>query len=238
MVSLTQPLRIAARMFLPRELKDNGRISFSQCGEDLIVRFIFEAIGIGRPSYLDVGAYDPYIFSNTALFYQSGSTGINIEPNPDFFRKFLKVRKKDVNLNIGISEVEGEADFYLMSAPTLSTLSKAAAEDYAKETGHFIRSVRKIKTDRIDNVMMRYYDGRYPDFLSLDTEGSDLSILQSMDYTQSCPTVICVETLTYSENGRGRKLSELVAFLEAKGYLTYADTNINTIFVRRDRWVR
>jgi hypothetical protein len=39
---------------------------------DVIVKFIFDCIGISKPTYLDVGAHHPYI-SNTALFYESGS---------------------------------------------------------------------------------------------------------------------------------------------------------------------
>ena len=42
--------------------------SYSQCGEDLLVDYIFKLRGIERPSYLDIGAHDPYYLSNTALF--------------------------------------------------------------------------------------------------------------------------------------------------------------------------
>ncbi len=86
------------------EFRKFKKISFSQCGEDLIVQNIFNCLGIEKPSYIDVGAYDPFIFSNTALFYSKGSRGINIEPDPHLYKTFPKHRKEDINLNVGIGE--------------------------------------------------------------------------------------------------------------------------------------
>ena len=42
--------------------------SYSQCGEDLIVKFIFDILNIKNPSYIDIGAHHPNYISNTALF--------------------------------------------------------------------------------------------------------------------------------------------------------------------------
>jgi hypothetical protein len=37
--------------------------------------------------------------------------------------------------------------------------------------------------------------------------------------------------------GAGAKRQDLVDFVLALGYVVYADTNLNTIFVRRDFWL-
>src|SRR4051812_40484804 len=97
--------------------------TFSQCGEDVIVDFIFRKIGIPQPSYIDIGAHDPLWISNTAFFYRKGCRGINIEPNPDLLSRFLSRRKKDINLNIGIAEADGILEFYSMDNAALSTFS-------------------------------------------------------------------------------------------------------------------
>ncbi|MFM7886227.1 MAG: glycosyltransferase family 2 protein, partial [Pseudanabaena sp.] len=60
--------------------KKTTKMSYSQCGEDLIIQFIFSSLGISKPSYIDIGAYDAHKLSNTAVFYEQGSRGINIEP--------------------------------------------------------------------------------------------------------------------------------------------------------------
>ena len=57
--------------------KYKPQISYSQSGEDLIVKHIFENLGVKKPSYLDIGAYHPFHLNNTVIFYLSGSHGIN-----------------------------------------------------------------------------------------------------------------------------------------------------------------
>ena len=40
--------------------KDFKKNSYSQFGEDIIVKFIFDALNIKKPSYIDIGAHDPF----------------------------------------------------------------------------------------------------------------------------------------------------------------------------------
>src|SRR5262245_42242016 len=142
--------------------------SYSQCGEDLIVRHLFDCLGTANPDYMDIGAHHPYYLSNTAHFYERGSTGINIEPDPTLFRRFVKHRKKDRKLNICISNVPVELDFYIISNPTLNTFSKEEAENYKKEGGYTIEQVQKIKVDSLEGVLKKYTNSRFPQFLSVD----------------------------------------------------------------------
>src|SRR6187200_1235902 len=80
-------------------------ISYSQCGEDLLVQYVFLLRGIKYPSYIDIGANDPFYLSNTALFYNKGCRGINIEANPKLIENFKLHRPEDHNLNIGIGAI-------------------------------------------------------------------------------------------------------------------------------------
>ncbi|MEO9209867.1 MAG: FkbM family methyltransferase [Ginsengibacter sp.] len=209
--------------------------SYSQCGEDLIVQYIFSLRGIEKPSYLDIGANDPYTLSNTALFYHKGSRGINIEANPELAIQFKTLRRGDINLNIGIGDKEDELDFYVMKDNTLSTFSKLEC-DQMVNSGKELASVEKIKLTTISKVIQLYHQGIFPDFLSLDVEGMDFDILRSIDFTQSLPKVICVEAAEYSFNGSGERKNELIDFLLSKNYYEYANTNLNAIMVHRDFW--
>src|SRR6478735_3440752 len=76
--------------------------SFSQAGEDRVVRFLFNVLHMQRPTYLDIGAYHPFHLSNTAMLSLGGSTGVNVEPDPDAIAAFRRQRPRDVNLNIGV----------------------------------------------------------------------------------------------------------------------------------------
>lgn len=214
------------------------KTSYSQCGEDLIVKFIFEILEIKNPSYIDIGAHHPFYISNTALFYQNGCIGINIEPDPTLFGAFLKDRKKDQNLNIGISDTEGILDFYVISSPTLNTFSKEEADKYEKEGNFKIKGVEKIKVSTLENVINEYSNGIFPHFLSIDAEGLDELIIKAIDFEKNFPIVICMETISYSNTGNGIKNTELIKFIEQKGYIYYADTHINSIFVRKNNWIK
>ena len=113
-------------------------------GEDTIIDFIMKSQGLKKWSWLDIGAHDPKYISNTAMWYDQGMHGINVEANPLLIKLFFKSRPKDINLNIAVAEHDGEMDFYLIEPATLSTLS----EDDAKELesmGHKIKEKIKIK---------------------------------------------------------------------------------------------
>ncbi len=209
--------------------------SYSQCGEDLIVQYIFKLRGIQKPSYIDIGANSPFYLSNTALFYEIGCRGINIEANPGLIEDFKQSRPEDINLNIGVSDKEEELEFYIMKDNTLSTFSKEEC-DFMLSNGKPLAEVKKIKLNTISNILLEYSDNKFPDFMSLDVEGMDFDILRSIDFNNSVPRVICVEAADYSPTGSGARKDELIQFLVSKGYYEYANTNLNAIMVRKDFW--
>src|SRR5215211_2513715 len=100
------------------------KISYSQCGEDLLIQYLFNLRGIPKPSYIDIGANDPFFLSNTAIFYKKGCRGINIEANPLLIKNFKLHRPEDINLNIGVGPKDDELNFFIINHPTLSTFSK------------------------------------------------------------------------------------------------------------------
>jgi FkbM family methyltransferase len=211
------------------------KFSFAQNGEDLIVWHALYDLGIARPRYLDIGAHDPVRLSNTALFYLLGGDGMNIEPDPVLFQKFLRHRRRDINLNIGIAPQAGELTFFRMADPSLSTFSASEAERMQRDEGIALAARLRIPVDNINAVLDRR--DFTPDFLSVDTEGNDLIILQSYDFSRRRPAVVCVETISFSTHGEGRKNPAIADYLSSRGYRVHADTAINTIFVdtQRDR---
>jgi FkbM family methyltransferase len=206
--------------------------SYSQCGEDLIIDFIFGQIGISKPSYIDIGAHHPYYLNNTAYFSLKGCKGINIEPDPHLFKQFQIERPNDINLNVGVGDRDGYLDFYIMSTPTMNTFSREGADELVKSSGFSIKEVRKTKLLSLTTILDTYYESKIPDLLSLDVEGLDEVILQSMDFNKSSPRIICVETLSYSNNGNGEKNDRVIELVKSKGYTAYADTYINSIFIK------
>jgi hypothetical protein len=72
---------------------------------------------------------------------------------------------------------------------------------------------------------------RLPNFVSLDVEGLDLKILETLDFNKYRPSIFCIETLSYAESSKQEKNQKIVDLMKAKKYRVFADTYINTIFV-------
>ncbi len=218
------------------ERRKARKASYSQSGEDVIIDYIFTSMKLWRPAYIDVGAHDPFYLNNTMLFYEKGCRGVNVEPNPALLDRFLKYRPGDVNVCMGVAGAAGELDFYRMSAPSMGTFSREEAERLDRETSVKIVGAVKVKVETLPALTARHFGGAFPDLLSLDVEGLELEILRTIDYEKAFPTVICVETLTYSENRTERKDGDIIDFILSRGYMLYADTYINSIFVRETAW--
>lgn len=211
----------------------SGRTSYSQTGEDLVMAFIFEALLIARPSYLDIGAYHPVELNNTYYFYLQGASGINAEPNPSAIADFDQLRSRDRNLNIGIGAKRGSMVYHEFDAPTLNTFLDEEARAYERLGHRLVRSI-EVEVDTVENVLRASGYGGYPQILNIDVEGMELPILQSMKLEKDGPVVICIEPIEYAPKlGQGRKRHELTTFLQDSGYQVFADTHINTILVRR-----
>ncbi len=235
------PLKNSLKKILVNTFFKHVRTSYSQSGEDIIISDLFTRLGIANPSYLDIGANEPVALSNTYRLYTRGSRGVLMEPNPVLYKKLAGKRKRDICINAGVAFDEStEADFYLFpeKAHGLSTFSKADA-DFWEQTGN--EEIGKYKVEKIVktpliniNYLMEKYFPKHPNLVSIDVEGLDLQIAESINFEKYKPEVFCIETLGFAEGNKEFKKYELIHFFESKGYFIYADTYINTIFCSKD----
>ncbi len=230
------------RRFITKYLMPDMQNSYAQLGEDLIMGHLFYQLGIQKPTYLDIGANEARFISNTYLFYQRGSRGVLVEPNPYLFRKLISARPKDTVINAGIGLTEmAEADFYVFPdyANGLSTFSEKEAKHWEligmKGLGKIpVEKVIKIPLIPVNTILEKYFPLAAPNLMSIDVEGLDTEILMSMDFSKYQPEVICVETLAYDENQESFKITEIEELMRKKNYEVYADTRVNTIFCKKD----
>jgi FkbM family methyltransferase len=203
--------------------------SYSQQGEDYVIRDVFEKLlHIEKPSYIDIGAHEPIVNNNTYLFYSHGAKGVLVEPNPDFTDLLKKTRPRDTVLDVGIGALgeEKEVDYYVMweGHGQLNTFSPENAKE------HHVRTTIKRKLVDVNKVLAQYFPEGGPDLFSVDTEGYDLTILQSLDFTRFRPRVVCAET----EAPHGEVNKEILDLMASKNYEVRGGTWLNTIFVDRD----
>ncbi len=209
------------------------RVSFAQQGEDLIIRDMLGWFRITRPTYLDIGANDPVVNSNTYLFYLRGSRGVLVEPNPALVARLQKERPEDRVLPIGIGPKDDPgADFYMIrGADELNTFSKEQADYLVKVHGPgTIERVVKVPLVNVNAVIAENFDVA-PNILSVDTEGLDLEILRSLDFTRFRPHVICAETLA-GETGLPEE--PIIDLLRGKDYSVRGGTFVNTVFLANE----
>ena len=174
----------------------NKKFFYSFGGIDNLIQQIFKSQK--RGIYIDIGCGHPIKNNNTYLLNKKGWSGINIDLDIDNIKLFKIYRPKDVNICAAISDESKETDlFFYHSRSALNTIDKKTA-NYQKAK---VTSVKKIKTTTLNNVLDEsIYNSSNIDFLSIDVEGSELSVLKNFNFHKFKPKVIVVEYLDLSLN--------------------------------------
>jgi FkbM family methyltransferase len=203
--------------------------SYSQDGEDMIIRSFFEE----RPGYVgfyvDVGAYQPFKYSNTSHFYQHGWSGLNIEPTPTAIAAFEQHRPRDINLNVAIGEREEVLTFYCFNEPALNTFSDKLAKERAGIAPYFITQEISVKVMPLAAILSKHLKpGQGIDFMSVDVEGLDLCVLKSNDWEKFRPVYLLVEDI--AEYLDQMSSSEVYTYVSGLGYRPVAKTWRTLVF--------
>lgn len=194
--------------------------SYSQEGEDIILRRIFERKKIGF--YVDVGAYHPKRFSNTYFFYKRGWRGINVDAMPGSMIPFKRIRPRDINLEVPISSSNQTLTYYIFNEPGLSGFSKELSIERDSNNNDYkiIRTI-EMKTHTLEKVLEKYLPrNQLIDFMSIDVEGLDYEVLISNNWTRFKPQVVLVEVL--EKSFEELRKHEITQFMQYKGYSLYA----------------
>jgi FkbM family methyltransferase len=170
--------------------------SYSQEGEDMVLRRIFLAVKHGF--YIDVGAYHPKHLSNTYFFYRNGWRGINIDAMPGSMQAFRRVRPRDINLEAVIARERKEMNFYIFNGRALNTLDPDLARERSVGSTKILE-VRAVITQRLDEVLAQHLAPHHSiQFMSIDVEGFDLDVLQSNNWSLYRPEYVLVEAWDFS----------------------------------------
>lgn len=211
-----------------RYFKSN--VSYSQEGEDLVLLRFFEQQENGF--YVDVGAHHPYRFSNTALLYEKGWRGVNLDPNPGTSILFNRYRPRDLNLELGISSNSEPLDFYVFNEPALNTFDSEVAAEHITGGKYKLLDKRVVQQKALSEILDEYLpEGQEIDFFTIDVEGLGYDVLASNDWNKYRPKLVLIEVLG------DRRLDLLLsmpeaALLRSNGYELIAKT-VNTAFFQR-----
>jgi hypothetical protein len=159
--------------------------------------------------------------SNTYFFYLNGWRGINVEARPGSRALFDRVRPRDTNVEVGVSNERGELTYYFIGED--STMNS-----FSREFLEHIDMLREVKREipvpvlPLAEVLERHLPpGQAIDFMSVDVEGHDLQALESNDWARFRPRFIVVEDKEVEA-----ERSEIVRFMRGRGYAVCAQNVI------------
>src|SRR3982074_3325037 len=204
-------------------------VSYAQNHEDVLLDRAFPR---GKPGfYIDIGANEPVRNSVTKHFYELGWHGINLEPGAPPFELLAAERERDVNLNVAVSDTEGELTLYELP-PDLSggsTLSKANVARH-REAGP-PAAERPVPTLPLAQLCERHAAATI-DFLSIDVEGHEREVLAGGDWEKWRPRIVVGEATEPTTTIPSHEKWEGI-LLEA-GYDFATFDGLNRYYVRKE----
>jgi FkbM family methyltransferase len=213
--------------FTLKEIR-HAQLSFSQCSEDLILMKILDEKMIERGFYVDVGAFNPIIYSNTCLLHHLGFVGVNIDMDADKISEFEIMRPQDHNICAAISSHEGHVRRFKYAESATNRIGSLETDTELSALGRSPIGVDTVECKSLTNVL-KHIDLDPNDFvfLNIDCEGHDFEVLRSLDFSIYKPVAICIESL---EHAMTRKISDHLSLL---GYKTVAFTGVSSLYLRQ-----
>lgn len=221
-------------------LNAQNPVFYSQYGQD---KFVYETFFKGEKQgiFVDIGAYDGITFSNSYFFEKElGWSGICVEPIPKFFKKLSQLRECHC-IRGCISNENKKASFVHVAAtentPENYHLDMLSGLQDTYDPQHIARIQQEVqdyhgKTEVLAincftlERLLAEKGIDHINYLSIDTEGNELEILQSIDFAK-----IAIDVLTVEDNYGG---SGLVSFMEKRGFTPVQRLGCDIVFARKD----
>lgn len=193
---------------------------------DQIIREYFPNKEFGR--CIEVGACDGIGLSNTLHFEESGWETLCIEPIPNYYNK-LKLNRKNT-LPFAISEENKDSvDFSVVTIGSSNQSAISSLEiqrELLNQHSKWKPKIKKIKVScrRLDWCIERYFNFSDIDFISIDTEGTELDVLKSFDVNSYNLKLLIIENNFDSY--------EIEEYLTSKGWIRDRRVEVNDFYIR------
>jgi len=169
-------------------IADSSFKDYSQRGEQRIILDYFA----GRlGTFLDVGAYDPFKFSNTRALYEKGWSGVMIEPaqaNFETLKKEYGGEKRIQLFNFALGDKDKMVNLWDSNGDALSSTDEKQVKKWSNV------KFTKTKTKMLSwHTFLKKARWEEFDFINIDVEDDNLAIniLRQINLTKY--QLICVE---------------------------------------------
>ncbi len=176
----------------------------SEAGQD---RFIHRHFFKGRKDgvFVEIGGYDGWMGSNCYFFEKVLEwSGVIVEASQQFADRITDVRTAEV-VQAAISDQDGTAEFFEITSGLTqmggltSHFDRRAAEIVRRDARHAERRV-SVPARRLDTLLSER-DMKRVDYCSIDVEGAERVILDSMDFDAFDISVLSIENNRHDESG-------------------------------------
>ena len=223
-----------------------NNLNFSQFGEELIIKNILKKMTNSNIKinnfYLDIGAFDPVLYSNTFRLYGLGWKGICVEPNENKTKNWHELRPLDLVLNQAVVPDNYNDDYVeMISAHSNSAIEMVNTSSIKRKivNPNTMQFKYKAKCIKFKDLMEYCKNSNlYPFFLNMDIEGLEESISIHSDLAKYRIPLLCIE---HTLNEFSDKLSvleyqnsKLVNYFLANNYYLVSICGISLIFCHKD----
>jgi FkbM family methyltransferase len=207
------------RYYVNKLLQYSRPRDYSQYGEGKELASIFARLGItpqGGVDYIDVGANQPAVISNTYGLYREGFRGILVEPNLELYGLLRSVRPYDKVIAVGCGSAAGVASFHQPEASVLAYLG--SPQDAST----------LVPVLTVDQIAQSLGIRQLP-LLSVDVEGMNIGVLQGAKELLAQTMIVVVE---FDDDADRQALTDLLA---KTGHAVIRTLHCNLLAVRNDR---
>jgi FkbM family methyltransferase len=205
----------------------------SQYLQDVFLdRWVFN--GLINGVFVDIGAHDGVSYSNSYFFETTrGWHGIAIEPNPDVYAQ-LRGNRGCLCLNCGVSNAPGSVPFLKISGRSemfsgivthYPPEHRARIEEEIRQSGGSSEIIA-VETRTLNDIAAQAVLEEIT-YLSIDTEGSELPILASIDFDR-----IFVHALTVEFNFEPIK-DQMISLMRTRGFDPIQTLGHDLVFLNR-----
>ena len=159
---------------------------YSQCGEDkMLYEKYFKNYSLkGQKYYLEMGALDGVLFSNTKFYEDTLNwTGILVEPNPFVYSTLASNRPNNILMSAICSDQKEALSFSIcVNAPAVCSLKMTEPKNF--DTGFYASSkmiTMKTIPTTLDDIIGKSGLERI-DLCVIDVEGHEVNVLNSFSF--------------------------------------------------------
>ena len=168
-------------------------ISNSAFGEEILVNRLLQKFSKGF--FVDVGAYNPIIGSLTYQLYKKGWNGLNLDFSRSNIQLFNFLRKRDVSMQIGVSDKEGIMESFMFDPSSgTNTLERKYADGWSKNFNKKYK-INRINCKKLTNILDECNVRKNFEYLNIDVETHDFKVLKGLDFSVYKPKLITCEII-------------------------------------------